>query len=282
MTESNSAGNVKEWMRPSGSTTVPVHLRLDEKIASTSTTNCIYRGIDCGRPSIMKTNWASTRFTTTFVNNPFEHKCDVYDRLWFLRSLKLTTDKHLLLLKKYASFWRYPCRIGPEILLKWHLRFVTWTLSATYICFEYTTRCWIALSKDLTQCAYIRPTNYNCWPSARPGTTILPGRRILPFRWRNTHTYFFHKHIKSRFLSSRPQSYRSLGGLKSDSPLSTWKILKREAKKYCQQYNQLNLNIKWKIEFHHIIFQSLPTSEYQTMLIPAAFAMRYWIHYAIM
>uniref|UniRef100_T1HK33 Uncharacterized protein n=1 Tax=Rhodnius prolixus TaxID=13249 RepID=T1HK33_RHOPR len=73
-------------------------MQVDDEIASTSTTDCI--GIDCVRSSIMKTHWevASARFTTTFVNNPFGHKCDVCDRLWFLRPLKLTKGKHLPLL----------------------------------------------------------------------------------------------------------------------------------------------------------------------------------------
>ncbi|GBP38357.1 hypothetical protein EVAR_36309_1 [Eumeta japonica] len=45
----------------------------------------------------MKTQWAaaSARFNTTFVNNPFGHKCDVCNRLWVLRSLKPTKEKHL-------------------------------------------------------------------------------------------------------------------------------------------------------------------------------------------
>ncbi|GFV25455.1 uncharacterized protein TNCV_1147251 [Trichonephila clavipes] len=43
-------------------------------------------------------NTASARFTTTFVNNSFGHKCDVSDRLWFPRSLKPTKEKHLPLL----------------------------------------------------------------------------------------------------------------------------------------------------------------------------------------
>uniref|UniRef100_T1HYS6 Uncharacterized protein n=1 Tax=Rhodnius prolixus TaxID=13249 RepID=T1HYS6_RHOPR len=56
-------------------------MQVDDEIASTSATDCI--GIDCVRSSIMKTHWAATsaRFSTTFVNNPFGHKCDVCDRL---------------------------------------------------------------------------------------------------------------------------------------------------------------------------------------------------------
>jgi hypothetical protein len=41
---------------------------------------------------------ASDRFENTFVNNPFDHKCDVRDRLWFLRDLKPVKSKHMLLL----------------------------------------------------------------------------------------------------------------------------------------------------------------------------------------
>ncbi|GFX12633.1 uncharacterized protein TNCV_3157541 [Trichonephila clavipes] len=52
--------------------------------------------IDCVR-SFMKTHWAATsaRFSLTFVNNPFRHKSNVCNRLWFLRSLKQTKEKHL-------------------------------------------------------------------------------------------------------------------------------------------------------------------------------------------
>uniref|UniRef100_T1I3W3 Uncharacterized protein n=1 Tax=Rhodnius prolixus TaxID=13249 RepID=T1I3W3_RHOPR len=50
-------------------------MQVDDEIASTSTTDCL--GIVCVRSSIMKTHWAaaSARFTTTFLNNPFGHKC---------------------------------------------------------------------------------------------------------------------------------------------------------------------------------------------------------------
>ncbi|GFR32999.1 uncharacterized protein TNCT_707161 [Trichonephila clavata] len=53
----------------------------------------------------MKTHWAaaSVRFTMMFVNNPFGHKCDVRDRLWFLRSLKPTKEKHLSLLNTFPE-----------------------------------------------------------------------------------------------------------------------------------------------------------------------------------
>lgn len=76
----------------------PEPMQVDDVIASISTPDCI--DIDCVRSPIMKTHWAaaSARFTTTFVNNPFGHKCDVCDRLWFLRSLKPPKEKHLPLL----------------------------------------------------------------------------------------------------------------------------------------------------------------------------------------
>ncbi|GFX41283.1 uncharacterized protein TNCV_1653661 [Trichonephila clavipes] len=73
-------------------------LQVDDEIASILTQD--YVGINCVRWSSMKTHCAvaSAHFTMTFVNNPFGHKCDVYDCLWFLRSLKPTKEKHLPLL----------------------------------------------------------------------------------------------------------------------------------------------------------------------------------------
>ncbi|GFU67465.1 uncharacterized protein TNCV_1599471 [Trichonephila clavipes] len=64
--------------------------QVDDEIASILTPDCV--GIDCVRSSFIKTHWsaASTRFTLTFVNNPFGHKCDVCDRLWYLHSLEPT------------------------------------------------------------------------------------------------------------------------------------------------------------------------------------------------
>ncbi|GFR06380.1 helitron_like_N domain-containing protein [Trichonephila clavata] len=72
--------------------------QVDDEIASILTPDRI--GIDCVRSLFMKTNMvaASARFTTTFVNSPFGHKCNVSDRLRFLRSLKPTKEKHLPLL----------------------------------------------------------------------------------------------------------------------------------------------------------------------------------------
>uniref|UniRef100_T1HQG4 Uncharacterized protein n=1 Tax=Rhodnius prolixus TaxID=13249 RepID=T1HQG4_RHOPR len=90
----NAAERINDGVSTSAAGAVEI-MQVDDEIASTSTTDCI--GIDCVRSSIMKTHWAaaSARFTTTFVNNPFGHKCDVCDRLWFLRSLKLTKEKTL-------------------------------------------------------------------------------------------------------------------------------------------------------------------------------------------
>ncbi|PRD18297.1 UNVERIFIED_CONTAM: hypothetical protein NCL1_61136 [Trichonephila clavipes] len=50
---------------------------VDDEIASILTPDCA--GIDCEWWSFMKTHWAvaSLRFTTTSVNNPFGHKCDI-------------------------------------------------------------------------------------------------------------------------------------------------------------------------------------------------------------
>ncbi|CAD7092486.1 unnamed protein product [Hermetia illucens] len=73
-------------------------MQIGDENASTSTWDCA--GFDCIRSSFMKTHWAaaSARFTTTFINSPSGNKCDVCDRLWFLRSLKPTNEKHLPLL----------------------------------------------------------------------------------------------------------------------------------------------------------------------------------------
>ncbi|GFU93480.1 uncharacterized protein TNCV_2200581 [Trichonephila clavipes] len=71
---------------------------MDDEIVSILTLDCV--GIDCVRWLFIETHWrvASARFTMTFVNCPFGQKCDVCDRLWFLRSLKPTNEKHLPLL----------------------------------------------------------------------------------------------------------------------------------------------------------------------------------------
>ncbi|GFX26952.1 uncharacterized protein TNCV_1841241 [Trichonephila clavipes] len=54
-------------------------MQVDDEIAYVLTPDC--GCVDCKRSSFMKTHWASARFTMTFVNNPFGHKCDVCDRL---------------------------------------------------------------------------------------------------------------------------------------------------------------------------------------------------------
>ncbi|GFX72254.1 uncharacterized protein TNCV_4551761 [Trichonephila clavipes] len=70
-------------------------MQVDDEIVSILTLDCV--SIDCVRWSFMKTHWAaaSTCFTTTFVNNPFGHNCDVCYRLCFQYSLKPTKEKHL-------------------------------------------------------------------------------------------------------------------------------------------------------------------------------------------
>ncbi|GFX75590.1 uncharacterized protein TNCV_4714961 [Trichonephila clavipes] len=87
--------NATERINDGTSTTAVEILQVDDKITSKLTLNCV--GIDCVQSLFMKTDWAaaSARFTTTFVNNPFGHKCDC---VWLLRSLKLTKEKHLPLL----------------------------------------------------------------------------------------------------------------------------------------------------------------------------------------
>lgn len=89
-------------------------MQVDDVIACVSTPGCI--DIGCVRSPIMTTHSAaaSARFTTTFVNNPFGHKCNVCDRLWFLRSLKPPTGKHLTLLSNldvscmpFVSYFSY-------------------------------------------------------------------------------------------------------------------------------------------------------------------------------
>jgi hypothetical protein len=90
-----------EWINDGASTSAAgaaEPMQVHDVIASVSTPGCI--DIGCVRSPIMKTHWAaaSARFTTTFVNNPVGHKCDVCDRLWFLRLLKPPKGKHLTLL----------------------------------------------------------------------------------------------------------------------------------------------------------------------------------------
>ncbi|GFX79637.1 uncharacterized protein TNCV_826251 [Trichonephila clavipes] len=75
--------NAANWINDSASTSAfgAVEIKQgDGEIASILTPHCV--GIDCVRSSFMKTHWsaASARFSTTFVNNPFGHKCDVRDR----------------------------------------------------------------------------------------------------------------------------------------------------------------------------------------------------------
>ncbi|GFV07719.1 uncharacterized protein TNCV_4942211 [Trichonephila clavipes] len=55
-------------------------MQMDDEIASILTLDCV--SIDCAGWSFMKTHWAATsaRFTSTLVNNPFEHKIVMSDR----------------------------------------------------------------------------------------------------------------------------------------------------------------------------------------------------------
>uniref|UniRef100_T1I938 Uncharacterized protein n=1 Tax=Rhodnius prolixus TaxID=13249 RepID=T1I938_RHOPR len=101
----NAAERINDGVSTSAAGAVEI-MQVDDEIVSTSTMDCI--GIDCVRSSIMKTHWAaaSAPFTTTFANNPFGHKCDVCDRLWFLRSLKLTKEKHLPLLNNILLYYK--------------------------------------------------------------------------------------------------------------------------------------------------------------------------------
>ncbi|GFQ71248.1 uncharacterized protein TNCT_567601 [Trichonephila clavata] len=91
----NAAERINDGTSTSTAGAVEI-LQVDDEITSIMTPDSV--GIDCVQSSFMKINWAaaSVRFTTTFVNNPFGHK---WDRLWFLRSMKPTKEKHLPLLK---------------------------------------------------------------------------------------------------------------------------------------------------------------------------------------
>ncbi|GFV84410.1 uncharacterized protein TNCV_2044581 [Trichonephila clavipes] len=76
--------NATERINTGASTSAEVvveFMQVNDEIASILTTYCV--GIDSARWSFMKTYSAaaSVCFTTTFVNNPFGHKCDVCDRL---------------------------------------------------------------------------------------------------------------------------------------------------------------------------------------------------------
>ena len=74
------------------------NMQEDDEVASTATTKetndtkINWIAINCVRSSIIKKRWAaaSVRFNTTFANNPFGHKCDVCDRLWFLHQQQVT------------------------------------------------------------------------------------------------------------------------------------------------------------------------------------------------
>uniref|UniRef100_T1IBU3 Uncharacterized protein n=1 Tax=Rhodnius prolixus TaxID=13249 RepID=T1IBU3_RHOPR len=105
----NAAERINDGIRTSASGAVEI-MQVDDEIASTSTTDCI--GIDCVRSSIMKTHWAaaSARFTTTFLNNPFGHtrKCDVCDRLWFLRSFEAISPSTRIHVQHTAVYTTQP------------------------------------------------------------------------------------------------------------------------------------------------------------------------------
>ncbi|GFV96478.1 uncharacterized protein TNCV_1999301 [Trichonephila clavipes] len=71
--------NASEWINDDASTSAAGEveiMQVDDEIASIITPDCVV--IDCVRWSFMKTYWAaaSARFSKTFVNNPFRHKCD--------------------------------------------------------------------------------------------------------------------------------------------------------------------------------------------------------------
>ncbi|CAD7087755.1 unnamed protein product [Hermetia illucens] len=98
----NAADRINDGAGSSAARTAEI-MQIGNENASTTTSDCV--GVDCLRSSFMKTHWAaaSARFTTMFINNPFGHKCDVCDRLWFLCSLKPTNEKHLPLLNNAFS-----------------------------------------------------------------------------------------------------------------------------------------------------------------------------------
>ncbi|GFR12542.1 uncharacterized protein TNCT_115391 [Trichonephila clavata] len=83
--------NATKWINDGTSTSAAgvVEIRqMDDEIVSILTSYCV--GFDCVRSLFMKSYWAAARarFTTTFVNNPFGHKFNVWNRLWFKRSLE--------------------------------------------------------------------------------------------------------------------------------------------------------------------------------------------------
>ncbi|GFT01427.1 uncharacterized protein TNCV_3215291 [Trichonephila clavipes] len=90
----NATKRINDEASTSAAGTVEI-MQVDDEIAFILTQDCV--GIDCVQSSFMKTHRvaASARFTTTFVNNPFGHKCDC---LWFPRSLKRTKKNTYLCL----------------------------------------------------------------------------------------------------------------------------------------------------------------------------------------
>ncbi|CAD7085388.1 unnamed protein product [Hermetia illucens] len=72
----NVADRIKDGAGTSAAGTAKI-MQIGDESTSTPTSDCV--GVYCVRSSLMKTHWAvaSARFTTTFINNPFGHKCDI-------------------------------------------------------------------------------------------------------------------------------------------------------------------------------------------------------------
>ncbi|GFQ78207.1 uncharacterized protein TNCT_251101 [Trichonephila clavata] len=98
----NATERIKNGVSISAAGAVEI-IQVDDEIASILTLDCV--GLDCVQSSFMKTHSeaASARFTAKFVFNPFGHKCDLCDRLWFLRSWNPAKEKHLPLLNNTFS-----------------------------------------------------------------------------------------------------------------------------------------------------------------------------------
>ncbi|GFU29588.1 uncharacterized protein TNCV_2408271 [Trichonephila clavipes] len=87
----NAAERINDGASPFAAWAVEV-MQVDDEITSILTPDCV--AIDCVLSSFMKNHWAAAfaRFTTTFVNNSFGHKCDMCEHLRSLRSLKPTKE----------------------------------------------------------------------------------------------------------------------------------------------------------------------------------------------
>nr|CAD7589754.1 unnamed protein product [Timema genevievae] len=193
-------------------------MQVEDEIASTSTTNCI--GIDCVRSLIMKTHWAaaSVRFITTFVNNPFGHKCDV-DPCIALHCSKWCMDFVCMRLSMLTS---------TDLTAAW-LGFMPQCLQATAVASQLGIARWLLLDGSYysifnTVCPYI------AWPSC-----------IYSWSWSHltclpTMLFQMVKHIHDKITSfgevTSVQLCRRAGSAGKSYPPENFITLKNQTKRY--------------------------------------------------